>query len=111
MATETDERRTFSFELFPPRDAAADEALQPEIVRLEAAGPEFISVTYGASGSSRGVSLDVLRHLLDNTSVTPMAHLTCVGSSYAEASRMIREFLDAGVTSFLALRGDPHEGP
>jgi methylenetetrahydrofolate reductase (NADPH) len=110
MAIETDERRTFSFELFPPRDAAADAALQPELVRLEAAGPEFISVTYGANGSSRGVSLDVLRHLLYNTSVTPMAHLTCVGSSYAEASRMIREFLDAGVTSFLALRGDPPAG-
>jgi methylenetetrahydrofolate reductase (NADPH) len=110
MATETDDRRTFSFELFPPRDAAADEALQPELVRLEAAGPEFISVTYGANGSSRGVSLDVLRHLLYNTSVTPMAHLTCVGSSYEEASRMIREFLDAGVTSFLALRGDPPPG-
>lgn len=106
----TDERRTFSFELFPPRDDAAAQALQPEIGRLEAAGPEFISVTYGANGSSRGVSLDVLRHLLDNTSVTPMAHLTCVGSSYAEASQLIREFLDAGVTSFLALRGDPPAG-
>jgi len=67
-------------------------------------------VTYGASGTSRGVSLDVLRHLLHNTSVLPMAHLTCVGSSYAEASRLIREFLDAGVTSFLALRGDPPQG-
>jgi len=101
---------TFSFELFPPRDAAADAALQPELLRLVAAGPEFISVTYGANGSSRGVSLDVLRHLLHNTSVKPMAHLTCVGSSYAEASRLIREFLDAGVTSFLALRGDPPAG-
>jgi methylenetetrahydrofolate reductase (NADPH) len=110
MAVETEERRTFSFELFPPRDAAAEEALKPELLRLEAAGPEFISVTYGANGSSRGVSLDVLRHLLENTSVTPMAHLTCVGSSYAEASQMIREFLDAGVTSFLALRGDPPAG-
>ena len=101
---------TFSFELFPPRDAAADAALQPELLRLVAAGPEFISVTYGANGTSRGVSLDVLRHLLHNTEVKPMAHLTCVGSSYAEASRLIREFLDAGVTSFLALRGDPPDG-
>lgn len=101
---------TFSFELFPPRDEAADLALRPELLRLVAAGPEFISVTYGANGSSRGVSLDVLRHLLHNTDVKPMAHLTCVGSSYAEASRLIREFLDAGVTSFLALRGDPPQG-
>lgn len=101
---------TFSFELYPPRDAGADAALRRELARLVAASPEFISVTYGANGSSRGVSLDVLRHLLANTSVQPMAHLTCVGSSYAEASRLIREFLDAGVTSFLALRGDPPAG-
>lgn len=101
---------TFSFELYPPRNAEADAALQRELVPLVAAGPEFISVTYGANGSSRGVSLDVLRHLLSSTDVQPMAHLTCVGSSYAEASRLIREFLDAGVTSFLALRGDPPAG-
>jgi methylenetetrahydrofolate reductase (NADPH) len=101
---------TFSFELYPPRNAEADAALQRELIPLVASGPEFISVTYGANGSSRGVSLDVLRHLLNNTDVQPMAHLTCVGSSYAEASRLIREFLDAGVTSFLALRGDPPAG-
>jgi len=101
---------TFSFELYPPRNDAAAEALQHSLARLVAVGPEFVSVTYGASGSSRGVSLDVLRHLLHNTDVLPMAHLTCVGSSYAEASQLIREFLDAGVTSFLALRGDPPEG-
>jgi methylenetetrahydrofolate reductase (NADPH) len=101
---------TFSFELFPPRDAAAEATLVAgTLPALVAAGPEFISVTYGASGSTRGVSLDVLRRLLA-TPVKPMAHLTCVGSSYAEASRLIREFLDAGVTSFLALRGDPPAG-
>lgn len=100
---------TFSFELYPPRDAAGEAALERELGPLIAAGPEFVSVTYGANGSSRGVSLDVLRRLLA-TEVRPMAHLTCVGSSYAEASRLIREFLDAGVTSFLALRGDPPAG-
>jgi methylenetetrahydrofolate reductase (NADPH) len=104
------EHATFSFELYPPRNAEADAALQRELIPLVAAGPEFISVTYGANGSSRGVSLDVLRHLLNNTDVKPMAHLTCVGSSYAGASKLIREFLDAGVTSFLALRGDPPAG-
>ena len=100
---------TFSFELYPPRDAAAQVVLDRTLDRLVPLGPEFISVTYGASGSSRGVSLDVLRRLLE-TPVLPMAHLTCVGSSFAEASRLIREFLDAGVTSFLALRGDPPPG-
>ncbi|MDM4762547.1 methylenetetrahydrofolate reductase [Galbitalea sp. SE-J8] len=100
---------TFSFELYPPRNAAAEVALQDSLAHLVASRPEFISVTYGANGSTRGMSLGVLRQLLA-TDVKPMAHLTCVGSSYAEASRLIREFLDAGVTSFLALRGDPPRG-
>ncbi|MFT4028395.1 MAG: methylenetetrahydrofolate reductase [Protaetiibacter sp.] len=110
MTGEPGDCPTFSFELYPPRDAAAEAALVAgTLPALVAAGPEFISVTYGASGSTRGLSLDVLRRLLQ-TPVEPMAHLTCVGSSYAEASRLIREFLDAGVTSFLALRGDPPAG-
>ena len=100
-------RVPFSFELYPPRNGAAAAALPATIDRLAAAGPEFISVTYGANGSSRTSSLDVLRYILSNTTVSPMAHLTCVGSSHAEANRLIREFLDAGVRSFLAVRGDP----
>ena len=103
-------RVPFSFELYPPRNDRAAAALPATIDRLAAAGPEFISVTYGANGSSRTSSLDVLRYILANTSVSPMAHLTCVGSSHAEANRLIREFLDAGVRSFLAVRGDPPVG-
>jgi len=99
---------TFSFELYPPRTPAAEAALLDSLDQLVDAGPEFISVTYGASGSSKGASLDVLSTVLAKTSA--MAHLTCVGSSYDEAGRLIREFLDAGVTSFLALRGDPPVG-
>jgi methylenetetrahydrofolate reductase (NADPH) len=100
----------FSFELYPPRTAASEKSLYESLQHLVAAHPDFISVTYGANGSSRGPSLEVLRHILENTGVHPMAHLTCVGSSYAEASHLIREFLDAGITSFLALRGDPPQG-
>lgn len=96
---------TFSFELYPPRTASAEVALLDSLDHLVAAGPEFISVTYGASGSSKGASIEVLQKVLQQTNA--MAHLTCVGSSTAEAGRLIREFLDAGVTSFLALRGDP----
>jgi methylenetetrahydrofolate reductase (NADPH) len=99
---------TFSFELYPPRSDAAEAALLDSLEHLIAVGPEFISVTYGANGSTRGASLDVLQRILGRTNA--MAHLTCVGTSYAEAARMIREFLDAGVTSFLALRGDPPAG-
>ena len=101
---------TFSFELFPPRSPAAEEALHAHLARLVASRPDFISVTYGANGSNRDVSLGVLRHLLENTDVPPMAHFTAVGSTFADASRLVREFLDAGITSFLALRGDPPPG-
>ncbi|WP_243063789.1 methylenetetrahydrofolate reductase [Humibacter sp. RRB41] len=100
----------FSFELYPPRNEAAARALPETIRRLAAVGPEFISVTYGAGGSSHVNSLDVVKHIAQDTSVTPMAHLTCIGSSHAEAARMIREFLDVGVTRFLAVRGDPPVG-
>ena len=100
----------FSFELFPPRSAAAAHTLWDTIQQLAAVGPEFMSVTYGANGSSRESSLEVLRYILDETSVHPLAHLTCVGSSHFEANRLVREFLDAGITSFLALRGDPPSG-
>ncbi len=99
-----------SFELFPPRTDAAALALGRTIDRLAEAEPAFISVTFGAGGSSRDRSLTVLRYMLEHTDVEPMAHLTCVGSSHAEANRLVREFLDAGITSFLALRGDPPIG-
>lgn len=103
-------RPPISFELFPPRTDAAALALGRTIDRLAEVDPAFISVTFGAGGSSRDRSLTVLRYMLEHTDVEPMAHLTCVGSSHAEANRLVREFLDAGVTSFLALRGDPPEG-
>lgn len=101
---------TFSFELYPPRSEAAEASLLEAIDRLVAVGPEFISVTYRATGPDRAASLAVLDRLIREHRVPAMAHLTCVGSSFDEASRIIREFLDAGVTSFLALRGDPPEG-
>lgn len=96
-----------SFELFPPRSDQAALALGRTIDRLAATGPEFFSVTFGANGSTRERSLTVLTYILRNTDVRPMAHLTCVGSSHAEAAARVREFLDAGIHDFLALRGDP----
>ncbi|MET0297471.1 MAG: methylenetetrahydrofolate reductase [Microbacterium sp.] len=100
----------FSFELYPPKSDASTVALHETIRLLAAAGPRFISVTYGAGGSTGGRSLDLLRHILRETDVAPLAHLTCVGNTYAGAASLIREFLDAGITSFLALRGDPPAG-
>ncbi|WP_127793163.1 methylenetetrahydrofolate reductase [Agromyces sp. LHK192] len=103
-------RAAISFELLPPRSDAAALALGRTIDRLAEVEPAFVSVTYGAGGSTRDRSLTVLRYLLDHTAIEPMAHLTCVGSSYAEANQLVRRFLDAGITSFLALRGDPPIG-
>lgn len=96
----------FSFELYPPRSAQAAQALPATIDALAATRPEFMSVTYGAGGASRTSSLEVLCYIREQTGVPAMAHLTCVGSSHQEAGRLIRDFLDAGITSFLAVRGD-----
>lgn len=101
---------TFSFELYPPRSAEAAEALAATVGRLAAVGPEFISVTYGASGSSRDASFDLLRTLREHTSVRPLAHLTTIGSSREELRALVRELLDAKIFDFLALRGDPPVG-
>lgn len=111
MSSETPNPRVpFSFELYPPRTAVSEAALHETVRTLAAAGPDFISVTYGAGGSTGGRSLEVLRFIREHTDVEPLAHLTCVGNTYAGAAALIREFLDAGILSFLALRGDPPIG-
>ncbi|MGF3057239.1 methylenetetrahydrofolate reductase [Microbacterium sp. YY-01] len=99
-----------SFELYPPRQASSTHALHETVLRLAKVDPQFISVTYGAGGSTGGRSLEVLKFIRENTHVEPLAHLTCAGNTYAGATRLIREFLDAGIRSFLALRGDPPIG-
>ncbi len=104
------QRRSFSFELYPPRTPKAEASLFEALERLTAVEPEFISVTYRPTGPDREASIAVLDKLIREHRVHAMAHLTCVGYSFDEASRVIREFLDAGVTSFLALRGDPPDG-
>lgn len=101
------DRPTVSFELFPPVTPRATEALWTTIEALAAVRPDFISVTYGASGSTRQTTRELVRRLLTHTSVLPIAHLTCVGSSRDEVVAVIEEFLDEGVRNFLALRGDP----
>jgi methylenetetrahydrofolate reductase (NADPH) len=101
---------TFSFELYPPRSPKAEASLFEAIDRFSELNPEFISVTYRPTGPDRAASLAVLGKLIREHRVHAMAHLTCVGSTYAEASQIIREFLDEGITSFLALRGDPPPG-
>ncbi len=100
----------FSFEVFPARSSAAALSLGHTVQHLAAAGPSFISVTYGANGSSRGASLDLLRYIRQHTSARPIAHLTSIGSTRAEVEQLVRDLLHAEIYDFLALRGDPPRG-
>ncbi|QZN85734.1 methylenetetrahydrofolate reductase [Cellulomonas sp. C5510] len=101
------DRPTVSFELFPPRNPDAAPRLWETVRHLAGARPDFVSVTYGASGSTRQTTRALVRRLLRETSLTPIAHLTCVATSRDELERTVEEFLDEGVRAFLALRGDP----
>ena len=103
-------RARFSFEVFPARSGAAALALGNSVQHLAAAGPDFISVTYGANGSHRDASLDLLAYLRDHTDALPLAHLTTVGDSRAAVQETIHRIMDAGIHDFLALRGDPPRG-
>ncbi|MDO8122298.1 methylenetetrahydrofolate reductase [Isoptericola sp. b490] len=102
---------TVSFELYPPRSPGAAERLwQRTLPALAEAAPDFLSVTYGASGSSRETSREVVRWVAEHTAVRPVAHLTCIGSPRDELREVARGFLADGVQDFLALRGDPPAG-
>lgn len=103
-------RPRFSFEVFPARSGAAALALGHAVQHLAAAGPDFISVTYGANGSNRDASLDLLKYLRQNTDALPLAHLTTVGESREDLLAAIHGIMDAGIHDFLALRGDPPKG-
>ncbi|MBT2523373.1 methylenetetrahydrofolate reductase [Arthrobacter sp. ISL-28] len=95
-----------SYELFPPRSPAAAETLWTTIRELETTDPDYVSVTYGASGSNRDTAVELVNRLVLETTLRPLAHLTCVGNTPAELADVIGELLDAGVRGILALRGD-----
>jgi len=99
-----------SFEVYPPRSPDKLPGLHASIRALDSVSPEFISVTFGAGGSSTRDSLDVLCFIKDNTHAKPLAHLTCVGTTREEAEGLITSFVESGITEFLALRGDLPEG-
>lgn len=103
-------RVRLSFEFFPPKTEAMEESLWQCIRRLEPLAPSFVSVTYGAGGSTRERTHRTVRRILDETSLKPAAHLTCVGASREEVDEVIREYWAAGVRHVVALRGDPPGG-
>jgi len=103
--------RSFSFEFFPPKDAAGEEVLWRSISELESLRPTFVSVTYGAGGTTRDRTIEITGRIAQETTMTPMAHLTCVGHTTDELADILDSLASAGVTNVLALRGDPPGGP
>jgi methylenetetrahydrofolate reductase (NADPH) len=103
-------RVSFSFEFFPPKTEAMEETLWRSIERLAPLKPDFVSVTYGAGGSTRQRTHATIERILRETSLAPAAHLTCVGASKAEIDGIIRAYRDMGVRRIVALRGDPPTG-
>jgi methylenetetrahydrofolate reductase (NADPH) len=99
-----------SFEFFPPKNDRMEAELWASIRRLESLGPRFVSVTYGAGGSTRSRTHDTVARLVAETSLTPAAHLTCVAATREEVDEVARAYWAAGVRHIVALRGDPPAG-
>lgn len=105
------EGRTFSFEFFPPKTDKAQATLEDTLDSLGELAPSFVSVTYGAGGSTRDKTRDVVRHIHDDTPMTAMAHLTCVGHTADELTSIVTGYRDGGIQNILALGGDPPTEP
>lgn len=100
----------FSFEFFPPKSDEAGAQLQQTISDLRSLEPDFVSVTYGAGGSTREKTIEIVSRIKRDTGIEAMAHLTCVGSSAEDLRAVLQRFVDAGIENVLALRGDPPKG-
>jgi len=105
------EHMTVSVEFFPPKDDAGEARLWEASSALESIAPDFISVTYGAGGSTRDRTIAITKEITKRTGRGTVAHLTCVGSSKEELIEILSQYKAAGIKSILALRGDPVGGP
>jgi methylenetetrahydrofolate reductase (NADPH) len=99
-----------SFEFFPPKTAEMDARLWEVVQRLEPLGPRFVSVTYGAGGSTRERTHATVRRIREETALEPAAHLTCVAATRDEIDQVARDYWEAGIRHIVALRGDPPGG-
>jgi len=98
-------------EFFPPKDLAGEERLWQVLAQLQPLKPDFVSVTYGAGGSTRDRTIRVTTEITDRTQIPTVAHLTCVGSTKSELVEVLNQYKTSGIKSILALRGDPQGGP
>jgi methylenetetrahydrofolate reductase (NADPH) len=100
----------FSFEFFPPKTEAGERNLDAALAELRTLEPSFVSVTYGAGGSTREKTIEIVKRIKDEYGLEAMAHLTCVGATVAELHDTLDEMQRAGIDNVLALRGDPPDG-
>ncbi len=104
------ENPLFSFEFFPPKDDQGVDALFETVANLKPLGPAFVSVTYGAGGSTREKTVAITRRIKRETGIEAMAHLTCVGHGRDDIAALLDEYEAAGIENIMALRGDPPRG-
>lgn len=104
-------RPLFSFEFFPPKDAEGDQMLRDAVDQLQALHPDFVSVTYGANGSSRDKTLSATERIQREAGLRTMGHLTCASQSRDELVRVIADYQRVGISHILAIRGDMPGGP
>ena len=104
-------RPTISFEFFPPKDEQGENNLHATIEELKIFNPDFVTLTYGAGGSTRDRTVRIASEIIQRHQIPTMAHLTCVGSTRDELTEILHDYTKAGVKDLLALRGDPVGGP